>query len=185
MSSPSLIKKAQAFAAEKQTKANYPGEAGSACVLDAIELAHILEDGGEADAILLAAAVLHATLQNTDATEAELIKLFGTEVAFIVAEVTDNRKFSVITRKTLRIMLASQLSRKAKLVKFAEIIATVRALGKAGGHKLWSAADKIEYFDWSERVVRAIGNVNPTLTAIFSAELENAKLAVGSRRPNT
>ena len=60
MSSPSLIKKAQAFAAEKQTKANYPGEAGSACVLDAIELAHILEDGGETDAILLAAAVLHA-----------------------------------------------------------------------------------------------------------------------------
>ena len=99
MSSPSLIKKAQAFAAEKQAKANYAGEAGSACVLDAIEVAQILEDGGETDAILLAAAVLHATLQNTDATEAELIKLFGTEVAFIVAEVTDNRKFSVITRR--------------------------------------------------------------------------------------
>ena len=41
--------------------------------------------------------------------------------------------------------------------------------------------DKLEYFDWAERFVHAMGKTSSTLEAVVSAEIEGARLKVGSR----
>ena len=86
-----------------------------------------------------------------------------------------NSKFSLATRKALRILVMPSLSRKAKLVVLAEIIETVRQIGSKTAPKSWSLQHKQDYFVWSEKAVAAMGNINPTLFAVFAAEIENSK----------
>lgn len=177
-----LIEKATAFRAAKVAVASKPSEVGVACVADAVNLARVLaEDGGETDTFLLAAAILHDILQVGDTTEMELAGVFGSEIAFVIAEVTDNPRFSPVTRKALRLLGAPQMSRKARLIKLAELIDSVRTLSGATSPAAWSDQHKLEYFDWAERLVELIGKTSPTLQAVFTAEVDAARLVLGSR----
>ena len=158
------------------------GHAGTYCVPDRTELIRILqEEGGESDPFLTLATVLRQTIQLTSTSDEEVAQVFGPEVAMVVAELTENVKFSLATRKALRILVMPSLSRKAKLVILAEIIETVRQSGSKTALKSWSLQHKQDYFVWAEKAVAAMGNVNPTLLAVFAAEIENSKLAVKSR----
>jgi len=180
--SPSLIDKALAFCAGKFGGAQPVGDPGIYCVPDRTELIRILqEEGGESDPFLTVAAVLRQTLQLTSTSDEEIAQVFGPEVSMVVAELTENVKFSLATRKALRILVMPSLSRKAKLVVLAEIIETVRQIGSKTAPKNWSLQHKQDYFVWAEKAVSAMGNVNPTLLAVFAAEIENSKLAVKSR----
>lgn len=177
-----LVHKAKAFRASKMASGRPRVEVGGSCVADSADLARLLsEEAAETDTFLLAGAILHDILQTTDTTEAELASVFGSEIAFIVAEVTDNPRFSPVTRKALRLLAAPHMSRKARLIKFAEIIESVRTLAGPAAPAGWSGHYKFEYFDWAERLVQAMGKTSPTLQAVFSAEIEGARLAVGSR----
>jgi hypothetical protein len=57
----------------------------------------------------------------------------------------------------------------------------VRTLASPTSPKAWSDQHKLEYFDWAERFVQAMGKTNSTLEAVVSAEIEGARLKVGSR----
>ncbi len=177
-----LIDKAKAFRIAKLALAKPHSEVGTSCVANAEDLARVLsEEAGETDTLLLASAVLHDILQTTETIEAELASMFGSEIAFIVAEVTDHPRFSSVTRKALRMRSAPHLSRKARLIKLAEVIESIRALGSPMSPKAWTDQHKLEYFDWAERLVQAMGKTSSTLEAVVSAEIENARLKVGSR----
>lgn len=177
-----LAEKAIVFCAEKFESAQPAGEAGLSCVPDRVELVRILqEEGGEPDPYLTLAAILRDTLQSTSTTEDEILKVFGSEVAYIVAELTENPKFSAITRRTLRLQRVPSMSRKAKLIAFAEIIETIRQVGGKAAPKSWTARHKQDYFEWAEKIVAAFGNLNTTLLAVFAAELESAKLSLALR----
>ncbi len=177
-----LIDKAKAFRAGKLALHKPPDEIGAACVANAEDLARVLsEEAGETDTFLLASAILRDVLGFKETNEAELVSVFGSEIAFIVAEVTDHPCFSPVTRKALRLRSASHLSRKARLIKLAELIETVRTLASPIAPKAWSDQHKLEYFDWAERLVQAMGKTSSTLEAVFSAEIEGARLKVGSR----
>ena len=180
--SSSLVEKALAFCASKFDGSQPAGDVGACCVPDRTELIRILqEEGGEPDPYLTLAALLRDTIQLTSTTESEIAKVFGPEVGFTVAELTENLKFSLATRKSLRILIMPSLSRKAKLVIFAEIIETIRQIGSKTAPKSWTPQHKQDYFVWAEKTVGAMGNINPTLSAVFLAEIENAKLVVQSR----
>ena len=179
-----LAEKAIAFSAAKFESVQPAGEAGLCCVPDRTELVRILqEEGGEPDPYLTLAAILRDTLQHTDTSEDEILKVFGSEVAYIVAELTESPKFTVVTRRTLRLQRIPSMSRKAKLILFAEIIETVRQVGSKAAPRSWTAKHRQDYFDWAERAVAAFGKLNTTLLAVFSAELESAKLSQASRPP--
>ena len=176
-----LIDKAKAFRAGKSSLTKPQAEVGAACVANAEDLVRVLsEEAGETDTLLLASAVLHDILHTTETHEAELASVFGSEIAFIVAEVTDHPRFSPVTRKALRMRSAPHLSRKARLIKLAEVIESIRMLASPMSPKAWSDQHKLEYFDWAERLVLAMGKTSPTLQAVFSAEIEGARLKVGS-----
>jgi (p)ppGpp synthase/HD superfamily hydrolase len=141
--SPSLIDKALAFCAGKFGGAQPVGDAGIYCVPDRTELIRILqEEGGESDPFLTVAAVLRQTIQLTSTSDEEIAQVFGPEVGMVVAELTENVKFSLATRKALRILVMPSLSRKAKLVVLAEIIETVRQIGSKTAPKSWSLQQK-------------------------------------------
>lgn len=177
-----LADKAIAFCAERFGAAQPAGDVGLCCVPDRTELMRILqEEGAEPDPYLTLAAILRDILQRSDTTEDEILKVFGSEVGYIVAELTESKAFTVATRKALRLLRVPVMSRKARLILFAEIIETVRQIGGKTAPKSWTAKHKQDYFDWAEKMVAAMGKLNTTLLAVFSAELESARLSTAAR----
>lgn len=183
MSKPTgLTDKAIGYYAGKFEASPPQGEAGLCCVPDRTELVRILqEEGGEPDPYLTVAAILRDLLQYTSTPEEEILKIFGVEVALIVAELTEDSKFTIATRRTLRLTRMSGLSRKAKLILLAEIIETLRQIAGKTAPGSWSVQHKQEFFEWAEKMIAAMGNVNTTLLAVYLAELEAAKLSVSAK----
>ncbi|MCL4140705.1 UNVERIFIED_CONTAM: hypothetical protein GTU68_037575 [Idotea baltica] len=56
-----------------------------------IGVANLLVEGGISDLIVLQAAILHDTVEDTDTTFDELYLEFGEEVTSVVKEVTDDK----------------------------------------------------------------------------------------------
>jgi guanosine-3',5'-bis(diphosphate) 3'-pyrophosphohydrolase len=178
---PAMAEKAVAFRTARRAPST--DEPGLYCLLDPLDVARLLSEAGEADPFLLAAAVLHDLLQSTGTTEADIATAFGAETAFIIAEVSEHPQLSVSTRKVLRLTLAPHMSRKAKLLKLAQLAVSVRNISGPYAPPTWEAKQKLEFFDWAERFAGIVGVPNPTLHAILLAELEGARLNVGAGLP--
>jgi GTP diphosphokinase / guanosine-3',5'-bis(diphosphate) 3'-diphosphatase len=92
-----------------------------------IALANVLaNEGAVEDVVVLAAAVLHDTIEDTETTAPELLAAFGAEIVGVVVEVTDDKTLSKQTWKLAQIDHAADLSHRAKLVKLADKICNVR-----------------------------------------------------------
>ncbi len=178
-----LQQKALAFRRQHGAEQAIAPEPGMHCILSAADLAQLLAEAGESDPFLMAAALLHDMLQFTDVTEPDIAAVFGSEVAYIVAEITDNLRLSRVTRKALRLTIAPHMSRKAKLLKLAQLVASVRNLAGSFAPAAWDARQRLDFCDWVERFAATVGVLNPTLQAIMLAELERARLAVGAAMP--
>ena len=88
-----LILKALEFAARKHRDQRRKGAEGSPYINHPIALAHVLcNEGKITDPLVIAAAILHDTLEDTDTAVAELVREFGAEIAHIVLEVSDNKR---------------------------------------------------------------------------------------------
>lgn len=91
-----------------------------------IEVAQILAECGIQDEDILIAAILHDTLEDTDATENDLKFKFGTRVLSIVKENTDDPKLDKAAQKQMQIVNAPNKSYAAKLVKLADKTSNMR-----------------------------------------------------------
>jgi guanosine-3',5'-bis(diphosphate) 3'-pyrophosphohydrolase len=132
-----------------------------------IALANVLwREAGVTQPDVIAAALLHDTIEDTDTTEAELRERFGRKVAAMVMEVTDDKTLDKATRKRLQIDHAPKLSRGAKLVKLADKICNLRDMA-ASPPKTWPRSRQREYFDWAKQVVDGLRGVHPQLERIF------------------
>lgn len=183
-SSP-LQQKALAFRRQHGAAESIAPEVGIHCLLSPTDLPQLLVEAGETDPFLLVAALLHDMLQVANITETDIAAVFGSEVAFIVAEVTDNPRLSKVTRKALRVTFAPLMSRRARLLKIAQLVASVRNLAGSAAPVGWDAKERLDYCDWVERFADATGLLNPTLQAIMLAELERARYSVGAAMPRT
>ncbi|HEB54518.1 MAG TPA: bifunctional (p)ppGpp synthetase/guanosine-3',5'-bis(diphosphate) 3'-pyrophosphohydrolase, partial [bacterium] len=74
----------------------------------------LIEIGGVDDPVTLAAAILHDTIEDTDATQELLTAQFGAEVADVVAEVSDDGSLAKAERKREQIRHARGLSPRAR-----------------------------------------------------------------------
>lgn len=118
--------------------------------------------GYENDQELLAAAVLHDTIEDTGTSYEELATVFGKDIADIVMECTDNKKLDKITRKKEQIKHAAVISKKAKLVKLADKLSNMFDLQKNPPLK-WTPAEIHGYFVWSLHVIREMKGTNAYL----------------------
>ena len=98
MENTPLIKKALAFATEKHKNYTRQDKEKSPYIVHPIAVRHILSDvGGVEDAEVLAAALLHDTLEDTSTTREELIDNFGQRVCSLVEEVSDDKTLPMQT----------------------------------------------------------------------------------------
>ena len=164
-----IVLRAAAFAAEKHRNQRRKDEEASPYINHPIQLAYILVQADIEDPIVLAAALLHDTLEDTNATRDEIEIVFGYEVANIVAECSDHKSLSKLERKQAQIDHAATISQRAKLVKLADKIANVSDINDAPPAG-WSLERKREYYDWAKQVVDRMRGTHAVLEARFDAE---------------
>ena len=162
-----LLLKALAFAAHKHRDQRRKDAEASPYINHPIALAEVLAgEGGVADIEVLAAALLHDTIEDTATTVEELVALFGERIAAMVAEVTDDQKLPKAERKRLQIVNAPGLSPGAKLVKLADKICNLRDVAERPPAK-WDMERRREYFEWAKRVIDGLRGAHPGLEAAF------------------
>jgi guanosine-3',5'-bis(diphosphate) 3'-pyrophosphohydrolase len=132
-------------------------------------LAYILVQEGIEEPTVLASALLHDTIEDTQTTLDEIEIVFGYEIARIVDECSDDKTLTKMERKQAQIAHAGKISPKAKLVKMADKIANVSDIDGAPPAG-WSLERKREYFDWAKRVVDEMRGTHARLEARFDAE---------------
>src|SRR4051794_26671018 len=83
-----LVVDASAFAAERHRDQRRKDVHATPYINHPLELARVLAfEGGVADAITIAAAILHDTIEDTRTTRVEIEERFGPAIAGVVAEV--------------------------------------------------------------------------------------------------
>lgn len=135
-----------------------------------------LQEAGELDEKVLAAGVLHDTIEDCKKTSAEISKEFGSVVSKYVDEVTDDKTLPASERKKLQIVNAPKKSVGASHVKLADKYDNCLDL-KDNIPPGWTLERTQAYFLWSREVVRAIRTedtvslyLKSKLDAIWSAE---------------
>lgn len=136
------------------------------------------------DVNVIVAALLHDVVEDTDTTIEQISDRFGETVAGLVAEVTDDKDLKKKERKELQVEHAATLSPGAKLIKIADKISNVREIG-ADPPKKWKPARRRKYFDWSERVVNAMGSVDPEMRLVFDKTLAEAREESAGKKDDT
>jgi len=161
--------KALAFAADRHRLQKRKDVDASPYINHPIGLANILcNEGHITDIEVIAAALLHDTIEDTDTAPEELEAEFGPTIRDIVLDVTDDKTLPKAERKQRQIEHAAHASDQAKLVKLADKIANLRDVADSPPPD-GSLARCQEYFDWGKQVIDQIRGIHPGLEAVFDA----------------
>jgi guanosine-3',5'-bis(diphosphate) 3'-pyrophosphohydrolase len=134
-----------------------------------LEVAQILIECGVSDEDILIAAVLHDTLEDTDAKEEDILFKFGERVLSLVKEVTDDKKLTKEQQRLAQVSLAPTKSYGGKLLKAADKTSNNRDLKRLPPPK-YTIQDFRQYATHSREVVGALnvkGELPPQLLALF------------------
>lgn len=174
---PYLLLHALHFAADKHRDQRRKGEDASPYINHPIVVAETLARFGVTDPVTLQAAVLHDTIEDTETTPEELEAEFGAEVRAVVMEVTDDKSLPKRERKALQVEGGASLSRRAKLVRIADKINNVHDVLHAPPSD-WTVSWRLDYIDWTERVVDVCRGCHPELEARFDELAAEARRAL-------
>ena len=166
-SSVQRILAAARFAAEKHAQQKRKGALGEPYINHLMEVAELIAASSEVlDVELMMAGFLHDTVEDTDVTLRQLEDLFGSDVAGLVAEVTDDKSLPKETRKRLQVQNANKKSERAQTLKLADKISNLRSI-LASPPTGWSLERKQQYFEWAKQVVSGLTAPNSFLKAEF------------------
>src|ERR1700727_1180669 len=119
---------------------------GAPFILHPLEVATLLYEDGAPDA-LIAAGVLHDTLEKTDATAYELSARFGRRVGDIVRALTDDDRIAGYSRRKAALReQVSSAGRDALTVFAADKLSKVRELRLAGGSMTPAQRKKLNHY---------------------------------------
>lgn len=82
------------------------------------------------DEELIAAAVLHDVLEDTDATEEELRRRFGDRVTDLVVAETDDKRKSWMERKRNKLVRAREAGRELQILMLADKLSNIRSMAR-------------------------------------------------------
>ncbi|WP_346293451.1 HD domain-containing protein [Sphaerothrix gracilis] len=126
------------------------------------------------DPVVIVAALLHDTVEDTETTLSEIEQLFGPLVRQTVAEVTDDKSLPKAVRKQQQIDHAAAISDRGKLVKLADKIANIRDLATSPPPD-WSRDRQLAYFDWAKQVVDQLRGTHLPLEQLFDHWYERGR----------
>lgn len=163
--------RAMAYATELHRGQTRKGPRKRPYIEHPVEVAEMLwELAGVRDLLVITAAILHDTVEDTHASLADLGTRFGPELSNLVAELSDDKRLERAERKRLQIETAPHKSPRARLIKLADKIVNVRDVG-LDPPQSWSLSRRSEYLSWSERVVAGLRGTNRALEERFDAVL--------------
>jgi (p)ppGpp synthase/HD superfamily hydrolase len=167
-----LVSRAWYFAAQRHTSQKRKGKAQEPYVNHLAEVAELVATAtGGLDANLVAAAVLHDTVEDTATLPAELASDFNSDIASLVMEVTDDKSLDKAARKKLQVELAETKSKRAKFIKLADKTSNLRSLVKSPPDD-WSIQRRREYLDWALDVAKGLRGTDVWLEAQFDEAAE-------------
>lgn len=171
----SKLLQAASFAAQKHTGQKRKGKDGAPYINHPLEVANLLINEGKVeDYDVLIAAILHDTVEDTDATREEIAENFGETVASIVMEVTDDKTLPKTERKQKQVEHAPHLSDGAKQLKMCDKMSNIRDIMNNPPDG-WSDERRLEYIEWGERVMAGLRGVNQNLEQHFDLLVKKAK----------
>ncbi len=169
-----VVLAAAAFAARKHRMQRRKDPAASPYINHPLSLAEVLVmEGRIRDPVTLAAALLHDTIEDTETTYEELVAAFGSAIARVVMEVSDDKTLPRAERKRLQIKHAATLSRRAKLVKLADKICNLRDILE-GAPSGWSLQRRRDYFRWAAAVIAQLRGTSARLERAFDELLRQS-----------
>lgn len=166
------------FSAEKHRIQRRKDSNKSPYINHPIAVVHLLATVGEVfDDTTLAAAVLHDTIEDTETTREELDITFGIEIRRLIDEVTDDKKLVKQDRKRLQIEHAPHLSRRAKLIKLADLSCN---LADVIDHPPveWSSERRCDYLAWTEKVIAGCRGTNDKLEQHYDRLIRKGRQAL-------
>lgn len=162
-----VLARALSFAAHKHRDQRRKDRDASPYINHPIALARVLwAEGGVRDPVVIATALLHDTLEDTETSWQELRGEFGDEIADLVVEVTDVKWLKSGARKRLQVSRAAHSTDRAKLVKLADKICNLRDMAAHPPHE-WSLERRRRYFDWAKEVIAQLRGVHSELERRF------------------
>ena len=164
-----LVTKALEFATRAHTDQRRKGEREEPYINHLSEVAWLIAQATEGDdATLIAAGLLHDTIEDQDITHETLAREFGQDVANLVREVTDDKSLEKAERKRLQVEHAPHKSDRAKVLKIADKTANLHSILNSPPSG-WDAVRRRAYFEWAADVVAGCRGVNAKIEAAFDA----------------
>lgn len=139
-----------------------------------LAVARILAESGVRDLATLQAALLHDTLEDTEATRAELAAIFGSKVADLVHRLTDEEGLRPLHQKFRQLRRVKSLPLQSKLVRIADKIHNVWDLMRHGIPG-WSQSKTERYVAWACEMVEALRGTHAALEQRFHSEVSLPK----------
>lgn len=122
----------------------------------------IITIGKVYDADIIIAALLHDTIEDTQATFQDVRSRFGTKVEGYVREVTDDKSLSTAKRKKLQIIHAPEKSKGAAIIKMSDKLYNLNNLLQDAPIE-WTRERIDQYFQWAQSVVDNLPESNKPL----------------------
>ena len=174
-----IVLKAALFAAEKHKDHRRKDEESSPYINHPLKVAALLSGiGGVTDGEIIAAALLHDTVEDTETTFDEIEEHFGEATRNYVSEVTDDKSLSRKKRKLAQLDHASKLSYGATLIKICDKISNVHDVIYTPPPN-WKAKRRLEYVEWAASVVDNCPETNSPLKDSFYNKLAEAREKIG------
>lgn len=155
------------YAARKHVSQRRKGEAQEPYINHLAEVAHLLAEATDGmDTELVIAGLLHDCIEDQGVKHEELVDLFGSDVADLVRDVTDDKSLLKAERKRLQVETAPHKSPRAKMLKIADKTSNLRAM-RTSPPSGWDEQRKRDYFTWAHAVVAGCRGVNAYLEEKF------------------
>jgi guanosine-3',5'-bis(diphosphate) 3'-pyrophosphohydrolase len=173
-----LILKAAHFSAQKHSDQRRKDKDESPYINHPISVALVIaEIGGVSDPEILAAALLHDTLEDTETTPEELENEFGKKVCAYVLEVSDDKTLPKEERKRRQIEHAKKISKGAAFIKLGDKISNVTDVINSPPED-WDINRRKEYLDWAEKVIENCPKVNDRMENKFQEIIKQGREAL-------
>ena len=138
-----------------------------------LEVATLVAEATEGkDPNLVIAALLHDAIEDCEVPHELIADTFGTDVADLVAEVTEDKSLSKAERRKIQAETAHKKPARVKILKLADKISNLRTLVTSPAAD-WSVRRKIEYIKFARKVVAGLRDANASLEKQFE-EAANA-----------
>ena len=130
------------------------------------------------DPDLVIAALLHDAIEDCEVPYELIVREFGKDVAELVQEVTDDKTLAKADRKDAQVKGAPKKSNRAKIIKLADKTSNQRAITFSPAPD-WSVKRRLEYIEWSKRVVEGLRGASPWLEKQFDNASAEAERSIG------